>query len=364
MFPLTVSAKDFVRSLHTLFQAKEISCFLDFEYRGELKFDKIVEQCDNFIFVLTDNVFDSEWCVKELDAAVRTNRNIILVTKEGSKWKDATGNNTLPFPVEELKSLHKDVQKMFRVNKALGHSDEWYQAFTDQLIQRIKENPAARASKKDTKEATLPPVSSPHTNLASAASIGLDRGLLFGIERTLSSNIMTTERSLREQMHGSEQTLAKAVQSALISQSRDISDLVQAQGRSMSELVQAIEQRMSSKLEARMREIKEEVAATSHGIKDAIISLNPSSGGTYGRVALAQSLEDPLEVFIPNQRYAETGSSPMASRSPAAGRTSRLFSARPQSGNPHSRSQGGYRERGVGAGLTVQGYTNYKSGYN
>lgn len=45
------------------------------------------------MFVMSDNVFKSDWCIKELQAAVEYKCNIILVTKEGSRWVHACADN-------------------------------------------------------------------------------------------------------------------------------------------------------------------------------------------------------------------------------------------------------------------------------
>lgn len=45
----------------------------------------IVSRCRNFIFILTDNIFESKWCLLELKAAIKSNVNIILLTKDGAK---------------------------------------------------------------------------------------------------------------------------------------------------------------------------------------------------------------------------------------------------------------------------------------
>ncbi len=56
------------------------------EYREELKdLGAIVANCTSFIFILTDNVFDSSWCMEELRSAVEHNLNIVLVVKDGAR---------------------------------------------------------------------------------------------------------------------------------------------------------------------------------------------------------------------------------------------------------------------------------------
>lgn len=44
----------------------------DFEYREELNdLGLVVSRCDNLVFVLTDNIFESKWCLEELASAVK-----------------------------------------------------------------------------------------------------------------------------------------------------------------------------------------------------------------------------------------------------------------------------------------------------
>ncbi|KXZ52085.1 hypothetical protein GPECTOR_10g1108 [Gonium pectorale] len=124
-------AKDFARALYNLLVTRGISTFLDFEYREELsRLDDIVARCTNFVFILTDHVFESEWCRRELQAAAQAGVNIVLVVKEGSRWRDAKGNKVCEFPPYELlRTLPADAQKVFE-RKSVQHSDEYY-AFPD-----------------------------------------------------------------------------------------------------------------------------------------------------------------------------------------------------------------------------------------
>ena len=39
------------------------------------------------LFVLSDDVLDSAWCVAELVAAVKSNVKVVLVVKEGARWR-------------------------------------------------------------------------------------------------------------------------------------------------------------------------------------------------------------------------------------------------------------------------------------
>lgn len=63
-------AKDFARALYNLLVLRGFSTFLDFEFREDLnQLSDVVSNCANLIFILTDNVFESTWCMRELEAA-------------------------------------------------------------------------------------------------------------------------------------------------------------------------------------------------------------------------------------------------------------------------------------------------------
>ena len=97
-------AKDFARALYNLLTMRGFKCFLDFEFREELNdLEAIVERSTNLIFVLTDLIFDSAWCLKELAAAVKSKKNVVLITKEGSRWLTAAGQRC-DFPPQEKRS--------------------------------------------------------------------------------------------------------------------------------------------------------------------------------------------------------------------------------------------------------------------
>jgi hypothetical protein len=92
-------AQDFARSLYTMFESRNIKCFLDMEFRDDLNdLEAIVSTSRTLLFVLSDKVLESEWCLKELAAAVRHKVKIVMVVKEGSRWLDKYGNYTCTFP--------------------------------------------------------------------------------------------------------------------------------------------------------------------------------------------------------------------------------------------------------------------------
>jgi hypothetical protein len=81
-------------------------------YREDLsQLGDIVGRCVNLVFVLTDNVFESAWCMRELQSAIQHGVNVILITKDGARWNDTNGNATCAFPPEHLlRKLPPEVQ--------------------------------------------------------------------------------------------------------------------------------------------------------------------------------------------------------------------------------------------------------------
>ncbi|KAG2489997.1 hypothetical protein HYH03_011625 [Edaphochlamys debaryana] len=135
-------SKDFARALYNLLVVRSFKTFLDYEYRQELSdLGQIVANSANLIFIMKDNNFDSPWCIRELEAAVEAKINIILLVKEGSRWKNDDGLKICEFPGSGyLGKLPEELQKVF-TRKALYHSDEYYQTFVDMLIKKIVRQP-------------------------------------------------------------------------------------------------------------------------------------------------------------------------------------------------------------------------------
>ena len=52
--------------------------------------------------VLSDGVFDSKYCMQELASAVNAGVDLILITKEGSRWPNKNGDMVEIFPPPEL----------------------------------------------------------------------------------------------------------------------------------------------------------------------------------------------------------------------------------------------------------------------
>ncbi|KAG2481807.1 hypothetical protein HYH03_019226, partial [Edaphochlamys debaryana] len=131
-------ARDFARALWNLLVSSGYTVFLDFEFKQELgSLEEMVGKCTHFLFILTDNVFKSEWCIKELVAAVRHNVDIVLLIKDGARWPDTEGNPTCDFPPPHLlRTLPPEVQSVFN-RKPVVHNDEYYRAFVDALFEKV-----------------------------------------------------------------------------------------------------------------------------------------------------------------------------------------------------------------------------------
>jgi hypothetical protein len=109
------------------------------KFRGELSdLELIVSMSRTLLFVLSDNVFESEWCMKELVAAVRNGVKVVFVLKESAKWPDKQGNHILNFPPPWLISVKvpAEAQPAF-LSKAISHNSDYYAAFAKDLLQRI-----------------------------------------------------------------------------------------------------------------------------------------------------------------------------------------------------------------------------------
>eukprot|EP00967_Tisochrysis_lutea_P006292 scaffold7452_cov13-Tisochrysis_lutea.AAC.1 len=59
---------DVFAALYNLLVLRGVATFLDFEYQEELQLEtglsELVASCRNFVFVLTDNVLASKWCLQ------------------------------------------------------------------------------------------------------------------------------------------------------------------------------------------------------------------------------------------------------------------------------------------------------------
>ncbi|KAH8054908.1 hypothetical protein JL721_10324 [Aureococcus anophagefferens] len=137
-------AKDFARALHTMFTLRGLHAFIDMEYAGDLgTLEDIVRASVVLVFILSDYVLDSPWCVSELSAAVAHGVPVVVVKKEGSRWRDPEAPEStarcLNFPsYAELAKLPPAPRDVFQI-KTVEHSDVYYASFIDKLFERLAE---------------------------------------------------------------------------------------------------------------------------------------------------------------------------------------------------------------------------------
>ena len=270
-------------------------------YREELsKLDEIVGQCTNFIFILTDNVFDSPWCLIELEAAVKSKVNIILLVKDGARWPDDSGNLVCNFPTYTLiQKLPEGCRPAFD-SKALTHSDEYYQAFVDHLIPRIKLTrptlaPTANSpSQPDTvlhsepgAMGTLP--ATPSAELGSVRRELLAKISSLGVR--LSEQIQASERSLQSRLSDQSQLIQTMIQGFASLQTSILSQL-SSNALEMSQMRQGINnevlliQGMRQSQVQSEATIKEEVSSMKASVSSALSQM-ATSVGAYGRAVIS-----------------------------------------------------------------------------
>jgi hypothetical protein len=165
-------AKEFARGLYNLLDTRGIRTFLDYECREHLhNLKALVGACDNFVFILTDNIFESEWCLLELKAAVELGLNIIVVRMEGALWLDDTGARTCTHPPPALiNSLDEAVRLTLFSNLAISHVNEYYGTFRERLMEKLitPEEAATRAKARRAVVARQPSVVAAAPALAAA----------------------------------------------------------------------------------------------------------------------------------------------------------------------------------------------------
>jgi hypothetical protein len=88
--------------------------------------------------VLSDGVFESKFCMQELASAVNAGVEIVLVTKEGSRWPNRNGDMVEVFPPPELiEALEPPECRAAFARRAITHTNEYYAAFSHNLMQTV-----------------------------------------------------------------------------------------------------------------------------------------------------------------------------------------------------------------------------------
>ena len=88
--------------------------------------------------VLSDGVFESKFCMEELASAVNAGVEIVLITKEGSRWPNRNGDMVEVFPPPELiEALEPPACRAAFARRAITHTNEYYAAFSHNLMQTV-----------------------------------------------------------------------------------------------------------------------------------------------------------------------------------------------------------------------------------
>jgi hypothetical protein len=88
--------------------------------------------------VLSDGVFESKYCMQELASAVNAGVEVVLITKEGSRWPNRNGDMVEIFPPPELiDALEPPECRTAFTRRAITHTNEYYAAFSHNLMQSI-----------------------------------------------------------------------------------------------------------------------------------------------------------------------------------------------------------------------------------
>ena len=88
--------------------------------------------------MLSDGVFDSKYCMQELASAVNGGVEVVLITKEGSRWPNQNGDMVEIFPPPELiDALEPPECRTAFTRRAITHTNEYYAAFSHNLMQSI-----------------------------------------------------------------------------------------------------------------------------------------------------------------------------------------------------------------------------------
>jgi hypothetical protein len=86
-------------------------------------------------------------CIAELVTAVRSGVNVVLVRKEGARWPDERGDRVCEHPPMRLINEQEEcVRTTLITSKAVAHSEEYYNAFSDTLVDRLVREAAAGSS--------------------------------------------------------------------------------------------------------------------------------------------------------------------------------------------------------------------------
>lgn len=126
------------RYLNDKMQEWRIDVFLDVEDITQGRFDEIIEReiakRDYFIVILTPTTLQSEWVVREIEAAIRHRKQIISVLMDGFDF-----NQPLPPSITTLKFYH-----------GIQYIHEYAESFFEKLKQALRSNLSLPTAKQPT----------------------------------------------------------------------------------------------------------------------------------------------------------------------------------------------------------------------
>ena len=134
-------AQDFCRHLYDLLTAKGYRVFLDRVDASKLhSLPDIVRSSRCVVFVLSDKIFESSWCLYELKTAVDNKTSVVPLRMEGSTWGGKNfpdiGADYIPETMTAdgtTFEVRPALRELFKI-KAIEHSREYFGAFIDRLV--------------------------------------------------------------------------------------------------------------------------------------------------------------------------------------------------------------------------------------
>ena len=134
-------AQDFCRHLYDLLTAKGYRVFLDRVDASKLhSLPDIVRSSRCVVFVLSDKIFESSWCLYELKTAVDNGTSVVPLRMEGSTWGGKNfpdiGADYIPETMTAdgiTFEVRPALRELFKI-KAIEHSREYFGAFIDRLV--------------------------------------------------------------------------------------------------------------------------------------------------------------------------------------------------------------------------------------
>jgi hypothetical protein len=141
-----VDAADFCALLYDKLVGRGLKVFLDRKYTGSLHdLPRIVANSKCFVFVLSNDIFSSNWCLLELHAAVRANVPCVPLRLDGAMWENRkfpdVDASYIPTTIDDADGQPIDVKPLLNhlfKTKAIEHSRDYFDAFFELLMSHFK----------------------------------------------------------------------------------------------------------------------------------------------------------------------------------------------------------------------------------